>query len=913
MALDKDIIGEVIPGDGSDTVTYYVAFKTPEYVVINGVFNLYDSDDVLVSEGNIGDASTTTPDTPYVFVKGLSNKNYPSYAMVPVKCQTGYSFSDGSTEKTIKQEFLTEDFYEEPVDHETNVPRYLDIVAYVIPEPDPDPEPDDGDNNENEGGESKMLEQDVIMYETTDSGETTLLFPVTKVENVEGAITSITNPSAGILRVTSKKGEVYTNNDIEIGGTSFFNTNIVTPREATATITNGGSILLKDVSVATFSYSGSSSEATYTIDLGNCFNNLAKSKTGYGYLNCKTLTIGFLFDRSINIKFIDSINSNAIYWVNFETNEVLNAVSEITYSKPEGYVYLQLSLLGNSAGNIEYLHLVKETPSRHILSTSNNWTNDNVFSGPLLTKRSAILSYTEATTLILSDSISLLGLNMKGVGDVTLNITNLRDKILEYVDYLGPVMRFTLYIKNSTDSIISVYLICNSNGESTTIVLKDPYSTDKSGTSILLKALPANSGYSANLAVYITGVTSDGYELTVLKESEAGGELLTSGEDLLSSDNTWTGTNKYVGEVEGTSLVLKSSPSPFIQEPFNRVVFTSENIIDGQLYADVKSGLNYFILMNSVVNASQLVIDVASLWESMEHGETNVSKFTIMLATESGVALPEILFINSSSFCDYMDRTWYNNEKTSIGKYLVKGEIVRHSSNTYCDLHLSRENFVSSDSLGFNIVQQEHQTITVTMDGIDYTESTYFTSLDYNKYFTVTITPDAGYTAGTLNITEGYLRTVHTIGATPPTVDIVSGEYSLQVAYISGPDIRYSGFICTVQSDNSVVNYGSISPDTFNEYPILGLASSYDRLNSYYNVQFSLKLNSENDTFPNTIVVTFIEPLESITLTPTSINTASNGWVSALYGTDDSLTSSVINNYLSSNIDTTVPVKIEVS
>lgn len=66
-----------------------------------------------------------------------------------------------------------------------------------------------------------------------------------------------------------------------------------------------------------------------------------------------------------------------------------------------------------------------------------------------------------------------------------------------------------------------------------------------------------------------------------------------------------------------------------------------------------------------------------------------------------------------------------------------------------------------------NIDQSNHQTITVTANGKTYTNSV---SLPYGTRWTATITPDTGYTAGTLSKTSGTMTGNDSISANPATI-----------------------------------------------------------------------------------------------------------------------------------------------
>lgn len=84
--------------------------------------------------------------------------------------------------------------------------------------------------------------------------------------------------------------------------------------------------------------------------------------------------------------------------------------------------------------------------------------------------------------------------------------------------------------------------------------------------------------------------------------------------------------------------------------------------------------------------------------------------------------------------------------------------------------HFYRIWYVSETKSTYAVIinPTSHQTITVTCDGKDYTTS--FTA-KANSTFTAKITPDIGYTAGTLNITSGTITSDVSITATEATMN----------------------------------------------------------------------------------------------------------------------------------------------
>lgn len=84
--------------------------------------------------------------------------------------------------------------------------------------------------------------------------------------------------------------------------------------------------------------------------------------------------------------------------------------------------------------------------------------------------------------------------------------------------------------------------------------------------------------------------------------------------------------------------------------------------------------------------------------------------------------------------------------------------------------HFYRIWYVSETKSTYAVIinPTSHQTITVTCDGKDYTTS--FTA-KANSTFTAKITPETGYTAGTLNITSGTITSDVSITATEATMN----------------------------------------------------------------------------------------------------------------------------------------------
>ena len=79
------------------------------------------------------------------------------------------------------------------------------------------------------------------------------------------------------------------------------------------------------------------------------------------------------------------------------------------------------------------------------------------------------------------------------------------------------------------------------------------------------------------------------------------------------------------------------------------------------------------------------------------------------------------------------------------------------------------------------IKQTDHQLITVTANGVNYTKDVV---LPYGTTYTVAIEPAEGYNAGELNKTSGTITGDETINATPATLATATITITLSLIHI---------------------------------------------------------------------------------------------------------------------------------
>lgn len=99
------------------------------------------------------------------------------------------------------------------------------------------------------------------------------------------------------------------------------------------------------------------------------------------------------------------------------------------------------------------------------------------------------------------------------------------------------------------------------------------------------------------------------------------------------------------------------------------------------------------------------------------------------------------------------------------------------------------------------ITQSEHQTITVTANGQNYTSSV---KLDYGTKWTANIVPDAGYNAGTLNKTSGMILSDDEVYA--GAADVIS--YTINVVQLTNKDAALRVLIDNNEYQTSSWGYG---------------------------------------------------------------------------------------------------------
>lgn len=147
-----------------------------------------------------------------------------------------------------------------------------------------------GNEDDNEGGEtvSTINRQDIVLYDIDTEGNTKLLFPVTRVENVEDAITDISVTTDGKLRVTKKKGDTTTNTDLTIssssGSESFsdltIDNNITYSRDSTLIVSGStSSVKIPNRNFQNIEINTTFTGSTLTLNLSSLTSSLSVEKT----------------------------------------------------------------------------------------------------------------------------------------------------------------------------------------------------------------------------------------------------------------------------------------------------------------------------------------------------------------------------------------------------------------------------------------------------------------------------------------------------------------------------------------------------------------------------------------------------------------------------------------------------------
>ena len=139
------------------------------------------------------------------------------------------------------------------------------------------------------------------------------------------------------------------------------------------------------------------------------------------------------------------------------------------------------------------------------------------------------------------------------------------------------------------------------------------------------------------------------------------------------------------------------------------------------------------------------------------------------------------------------------------------GEVNLPSGTLTSDTYIYATSAAKKNECTLTITQSAHQTITVTANGNKYTNTV---SLPYGTKWTASITPDTGYTAGTLSKTSGTMTGNDSISATAATIKqftltITQSEHQTITVHANNKDY----------TNNVVLPYGTkwtavIKPDT---------------------------------------------------------------------------------------------------
>ena len=115
-------------------------------------------------------------------------------------------------------------------------------------------------------------------------------------------------------------------------------------------------------------------------------------------------------------------------------------------------------------------------------------------------------------------------------------------------------------------------------------------------------------------------------------------------------------------------------------------------------------------------------------------------------------------------------------------------------------------NAATKQTFTFYINQSDHQTITVTCNGVAHT-STF--SATYGDKWTATITPDTGYNAGTLSATSGTITSVVTISATAAAIKTFTLSFGATTNQTYTATVSGSTKAATSSATSYTVNYGT--------------------------------------------------------------------------------------------------------
>lgn len=195
-------------------------------------------------------------------------------------------------------------------------------------------------------------------------------------------------------------------------------------------------------------------------------------------------------------------------------------------------------------------------------------------------------------------------------------------------------------------------------------------------------------------------------------------------------------------------------------------------------------------------------------WTQAAMNITQVANQTIRVTNASGTAVSTgtLLPMNTALTITCTPATGYKASSPTINGTTVSNPYKITQANIEAGSFTLSCTAASKQTFTFYINQSDHQTITVTCNGVAHTST--FTAT-YGDKWTATITPATGYNAGTLSATSGTITGSVTVSATAAAIKTFTLSFGATTNQTYTATIGGSTKAATASATSYTVNYGT--------------------------------------------------------------------------------------------------------
>lgn len=195
-------------------------------------------------------------------------------------------------------------------------------------------------------------------------------------------------------------------------------------------------------------------------------------------------------------------------------------------------------------------------------------------------------------------------------------------------------------------------------------------------------------------------------------------------------------------------------------------------------------------------------------WTQAAMNITQVANQTIRVTNASGTAVSTgtLLPMNTALTITCTPATGYKASSPTINGTTVSNPYKITQANIEAGSFTLSCTAASKQTFTFYINQSDHQTITVTCNGVAHTST--FTAT-YGDKWTATITPETGYNAGTLSATSGTITGSVTVSATAAAIKTFTLSFGATTNQTYTATIGGSTKAATASATSYTVNYGT--------------------------------------------------------------------------------------------------------